>query len=153
MTVLAFNKKASHKYHTLETYEAGVVLYGFEVKAIREGKVDFEGSYIRIIDGKPVLVNLQIGRFSRQGDVLEYDPRRTRQLLLNAKEIEKLSSKTKEKGLTLAPLKLYTDHGLIKLSFAIARGKKEPQRKEELKKKQQDLDLKKAVKSNFDEEF
>lgn len=152
MTTLAYNKKASRKYNVLETFEAGIVLFGYEVKAVREGKANFEGSYIKFISGVPTVVNLNIGKYSKIGEVESVEERRDRTLLLNKKEIEKLILKTKEKGLTLVPLKFYTDHGFIKLSFGLAKGKNVPMRKEELKEKQQTLDLRRAEKQNFTDE-
>lgn len=143
MKTLAYNRDASREYLLLENFSAGVQLFGYEVKAVREGKVDFEGSFVKIVDGRPQILNLNIGRYSSQGNMpVETDARRTRPLLLKKYEIERIDAKANQKGFTLVPLKLITDHGLIKLEFALAKGKKVYQKKEDLKTKQVEKDLK-----------
>ena len=145
MKVFAENRKAFHNFQILDKYTSGIELFGFEVKAIREGKADFEGSFIKIENGRPVLVNMNIGKFSKQGDlVTEAGPKRARNLLLQKYEIDRVASKSAQKGYALAPLKLYADHGLIKLEFALVKGKKTFDKKRELKQKQIDMDLKRG---------
>ncbi len=147
MTALVTNRKAFHDFEVIERFEVGISLFGHEVKAIREGKADFEGSYVKIVDGKPVILNLNISKFSKQGNTFDgEDPRRTRDLLLKKYEVERLAVKTNEKGLSLVPLKFFTDHGLIKLEIALVRGRKKHAVKEHLKIKQQEIDLKKSAK-------
>src|SRR5438876_779190 len=115
MAVLAYNRKAHFEYKIDEVFEAGIALLGFEVKAIREGNVDFEGSFVKILNGRAILLNLHIGPFSRQGKTNEGgDTRRSRDLLLKKYEIDRLEVKADQKGLTLVPLKLKSEHGLIK---------------------------------------
>lgn len=144
---LAFNRKALHEYEVIDKYKAGIVLFGHEVKAVREGRVDFGDSYVKFLSNKPVILNLHIGPYSKQGDIIgSHEERRTRGLLLNKKEVEQLLSKVKEKGLSIVPLQLINDHGLIKLEIALAKGKKNIDKKRSLKEKQQERDLKREEK-------
>jgi len=135
--LLAKNRKAMFNRTLLEKYTAGIVLKGYEVKAIREGKVDFEGSYIKVINNEVVVINLNIGRYSKQSkDVDEFDSKRSRKLLLNKKEILDLSKKIMEKGKTAVPLALMIVNNNIKLEFAVVKGKKEFEKKQSAKEKQ-----------------
>ncbi|NMB91713.1 SsrA-binding protein SmpB [candidate division WWE3 bacterium] len=135
--LLAKNRKAMFNHTLLEKYTAGIVLKGYEVKAIREGKVDFEGSYIKVINNEVVVINLNIGRYSKQSkDVDEFDSKRSRKLLLNKKEILDLSKKIMEKGKTAVPLALMIVNNNIKLEFAVVKGKKEFEKKQSAKEKQ-----------------
>lgn len=146
MTALAFNRRLSHDYEIIDKYKAGVVLHGYEVKAAREGKVDFTDSYIKVEGGKLILVNLHIGRYSSQSqEVPDEQTRRPRELLLNGWEIQRLSQKTAEKGFSLVPLQLMNDHGLIKLELALVKGKKKFEKREDLKKKQTEMDMKREL--------
>ena len=147
MKILAQNKSAYHAYEVLEKFDAGLVLVGHEVKAIREGNVSFEGSFIKIVGGKPTLLNLHIGRYSRQSSLTEVDEKRTRELLLKAYETERIEAKSTQKGFSLVPLKLYSDHGLIKLEFGIVKGKKKKAIKGVLKERQQKIDLQREAKT------
>ncbi len=147
MASLAFNRKALHEYEVVDKYKAGVVLYGHEVKAVREGNANFVDSYVKFIDNKPVILNLHIGRYSRQSATIgDHEETRTRQLLLNKKEIGHLLSKVKEKGLSIVPLQFITEHGLIKLEIALAKGKQNIDKKKALKDKQQERELRKEEK-------
>lgn len=135
--LLAKNRKAMFNHTLLEKYTAGIVLKGYEVKAIREGKVDFEGSYIKVINNEVVVINLNIGRYSKQSkDVDEFDSKRSRKLLLNKKEILDLSKKIMEKGKTAVPLALMIVNNNVKLEFAVVKGKKEFEKKQSAKEKQ-----------------
>jgi SsrA-binding protein len=146
MGTLAFNRQARREYEILKTYEAGMVLKGYEVKSVKNGQINLKGSYIvikRIEDKKslaPFLVKAHISIYKPAGQKDEYDPYRDRQLLLNRDEISQLIGKSQESGLTLIPLKVYTKHKLLKLEIGVGRGKKKFDKREDIKKK--DLDRK-----------
>lgn len=135
MKALAENKRASFDYETLETYEAGLVLYGFEVKAIKTGHAGLKGSYVVLRNGEAYLVNAVIPPYQPLNTPEGYDPQRSRKLLLKKSEINCLIGKSKIKGLTLVPLRLYTKKYKIKLEFAIAKGKKKIDKREKIKKR------------------
>jgi len=145
--LLAKNRKALYDHELLEKYSAGVVLKGAEVKAIREKNVSFEGSYVQILHGVPYLVNMNIGRYSKQGKTfVEQDARRSRLLLLNQNEIDDLKRQLHEKGHTAIPLALVLKNNSIKLEFGVMRGKKEHQKKQVVKERQIERDLQAATK-------
>jgi SsrA-binding protein len=141
---IATNKKAYKDYFILETYEAGVVLTGTEVKSIRGGKVNFKDSYARLKDGEVYLLNLHISPYE-QGNRYNVDPERTRKLLLHRKQIDRLFGKTQEKGLTLVPTKIYMKEGLVKVEVAVAQGKKLYDKREEIKKAEVKRDLQRML--------
>lgn len=129
MTVLALNKRASYDYEFLEKFTAGLVLTGAEVKSAKNGSTNLKGSFVvfRGRDGKSpeaYLINAYIGAYRCAVNKESYEPERARKLLLRRREISHLVGKQQEKGLTLVPIKLYTERSLVKLEFAIARGKK-----------------------------
>jgi SsrA-binding protein len=153
MPTLATNKKAYLDFEILETYEAGLVLKGYETKAVKGGQIKLKGSHITIKytpKGKPelYLVNVHIPLYKYAGNVPEYDPERPRKLLLKNKEVLHLVGKRQEKGLTLAPLKVYTKRSLIKLEFALARGRKKYDKREVIKKREQDRKIRTLTKRN-----
>ena len=121
--VAAENRKARHDYHIHETYEAGIVLTGTEVKSLRAGKANLKDSYARIDNGELMLHNMHISPYD-QGNRFNHEPLRTRKLLMHRYEINKLIGKTQEKGYTLVPLKLYFTRGKAKVEVALATGKK-----------------------------
>ncbi|TCS95731.1 SsrA-binding protein [Hazenella coriacea] len=121
--VIARNRKATHDYHIEETFEAGIVLTGTEIKSIRQGKVNLQDSYARIDRGELFIVGMHISPFE-QGNRYNVDPTRTRKLLMRKKEIDKLLGVTKVKGLTLIPLDLHLRNGFAKVQLALGRGKK-----------------------------
>src|SRR5512140_2696925 len=120
-STLADNRKARHDYHFLETFEAGMVLLGTEVKAIREGRVNLRDSYAKAEGGEVFLFNVHISPYSHRG-YDEHDPLRRRKLLLHHQEIRKLIGKTVERGLTLVPTRMYFKNGRVKVALALARG-------------------------------
>ena len=120
---IATNRRARHEYSILETYEAGVVLRGTEVKSLRAGLVNFKDSYATVRNGEVWLLGCHINPYSHGTDA-NHDPERDRKLLLHAKEISRLAGKVAERGLTLVPLKLYFKAGRAKLELGLARGKK-----------------------------
>ena len=121
--VIAQNKKARHDYFIEETYEAGIVLTGTEVKSIRLGKVNLKDSYADVKGGEVFLHNMHISPYEK-GNIFNKDPLRSRKLLLHKREINKLIGYTQQKGLTLVPLNIYLKRGLVKVELAVARGKK-----------------------------
>lgn len=142
------NKKAFHDYIILDTYEAGIVLEGSEVKAAREGRVNLKDSHVRIIKGEVFLLNMHISHLSTAHSTYRPNERRDRKLLLNKKEIEKLFSKVTKDGVTIVALKLYfNSKNMIKAQIATAQGKKLHDKREDLKRKSQERDMKIALKS------
>ena len=121
--VIATNRKAWHEYHILEKYEGGMVLYGSEVKAIREGKANIKEAYVRFIDNELFTVGMHIGKYSNEG-YSTHSPVRPRKLLLHKRELSKIRKLVEEKGKTLIPLSLYLKHGRVKMEFGLAQGKK-----------------------------
>ena len=131
--VVLRNRKARHEYEILDTFEAGLVLRGAEVKSLRDGKASFTDAFARIDGGEAWLYSLHITPYE-SATVDAPDPKRTRKLLLNRHEIEKLASATREKGLTLVPLDLYFRRGHAKITLALARGKKLHDKRETLRR-------------------
>jgi len=121
--IIATNRKAWHEYHILEKYEGGIVLYGSEVKAIREGKANIKEAYVRFIDNELFTVGMYIGKYSNEG-YSTHSPVRDRKLLLHKKELIKIRKMVDEKGKTLIPLSLYLKSGRVKVEFGLAKGKK-----------------------------
>jgi SsrA-binding protein len=121
--LISSNRKARHDYHIDETYEAGIVLTGTEVKSVRAARVNLKDSYARVEDGELLLYNMHISPYE-QGNRFNHDPLRTRKLLMHRVEIGRLAGKVKEKGYALIPLKIYLKRGLVKVELALARGKK-----------------------------
>lgn len=131
------NKQAFHQYHILDRFEAGVQLLGSEVKSIRSGRIELSQSFIRIIGDEAVLVNANIPAY-QNAEIRNYNPQRTRKLLLHKKEIMSLIGKTSGKGVALLPLAIYEKHNLIKVEVGLGKNKKEfDQRK--IKKERDDI--------------
>ncbi len=131
---ITVNRKAQHEYFIIQTYEAGIVLVGTEVKSLREGKVNLVDSYATIKNGEVWLISAHISEY-RQGNINNHNPTRDRKLLLNKNEIRKLIGKTKEKGLTLIPLRMYFKNGRVKIEIALAKGKKSYDKRETIAKR------------------
>lgn len=131
----AANPRAGFDYEILETVEAGLVLKGFEVKAIRDGKASLRGAYVKIVGGKPMLIGAHIAPYQPGNTPETYDPDASRPLLFSKREINGLIGLAKERGLTLIPLKLYSKGRRVKLSVGIAKGKKKYDKRETIKKK------------------
>ena len=121
--VIATNRKAWHEYHILEKYEGGIVLYGSEVKAIREGKANIKEAYVRFIENELFVIGMHIGKYSNEG-YSTHTPVRDRKLLLHKKELLNLRKMVDEKGKTLIPLSMYLKGGRVKVEFGLAQGKK-----------------------------
>ncbi len=144
---VARNKKAFHDYEILDKYEAGLVLEGSEVKALREGRVNLKDSFIRIIKGEPFLLNAHISYLDHTNPHFKPDERRARKLLLHRKEIDKLIGKTSQDGLTIVPLSIYFNNkNLAKIQIALAKGKKLHDKRQALKEKQAKLEASRAMK-------
>jgi SsrA-binding protein len=131
---IAVNRKARHEFSIIQTYEAGIVLVGTEVKSLREGKANLVDSYALLKNGEIWLFSLHISEY-KQGNINNHIPTRDRKLLLNKSEIRKLIGKTKEKGLTLIPLRLYFKNGRVKVELALAKGKKVYDKRHDIAKK------------------
>jgi len=143
---IAENRKAHHDYHLLETFEAGVALLGTEVKAIREGRANLRDSFARVDNGEVYLYNVNISPYSHRG-YADHEPLRQRKLLLHRDEIRKLTGKTVEKGMTLVPTRMYFKNGRVKVSVSLAKGKKDYDKRETIKRREVDRETRAAVKS------
>ena len=141
------NRKAFHDYHLMETFEAGLVLLGTEVKAIREGRVNLRDSFARVEDGEVFLYNVNISPYSHRG-YADHEPLRRRKLLLHKDEIRKLIGKTVEKGMTLVPVRLYFKNGRVKVAVSLAKGKKDYDKRETIKRRETDRETRAAIKSH-----
>ena len=145
--IVSDNRKARYLYEILETYEAGIQLTGTEVKSIREGKVNLQDGYALIRNGEAWLINVHISPYTGIGQYFNHDPRRTRKLLLHRQEIRKLIGKVEQQGLTLVPLKIYLKRGLVKVNIALGKGKKLHDKREDLKRRQDQRDIQRAMKN------
>ena len=144
--IVADNRQARYEYEILATYEAGVELKGTEVKSIRAGKVNLRDGFALIRNGETLLLNVHISPHDTTGSYFNHDPRRTRKLLLHKEEIRKLVGQVDQKGLTLVPLRMYLKGGWVKVAIGLARGKKLHDKREDLKRKQDQRDMERALK-------
>jgi SsrA-binding protein len=146
--IVAENRKASHDYDLLETFEAGVVLVGTEVKAIREGRVNLRDSFCRVEGGEVYAYNVHISAYSHRG-YADHEPTRRRKLLLHQEEIRKLIGKTVERGMTLVPVRLYFKKGRVKLAISLAKGKKTHDKRETVRRREADRETRAAIKARI----
>jgi SsrA-binding protein len=144
--LVCVNRQARHNYFIDETYEAGLVLLGSEVKSLRDGKANLVDSYAQIRRGEAFLINAHISPYAGANQ-FNHEPTRTRKLLLHAREIERLTGKTKERGLTLIPLKLYFKDGRAKVELGLARGKKLYDKRDTLRRKVAEREVERSLKS------
>lgn len=144
--IVCVNRRARHDYFIEETYEAGLVLQGSEVKSLREGKANLKDSYARILKGEAFLLNAHISPYSAANQ-FNHEPTRTRKLLLHQQEIRRLAGRVQERGLTLVPLKLYFKNGRAKVELALARGKKLYDKRETLRRKTAEREMERSLKS------
>ena len=144
--IIAQNRKARHDYFIEETYESGIVLAGTEVKSVRQGNVNLRDSYAVIKDGEVFLYNMHISPYEK-GNIFNRDPLRTRKLLLNRREIDKLAGYVQQKGYTLVPLKVYLKRGWVKIELAVAKGKKIYDKRQSIAKR----DAQRAIERAFRE--
>ena len=142
---IAENRKAFHDYHILETFEAGIVLVGTEVKAIREGSANLRDSFARVEDGEIWVYNIHINAYSHRG-YSSHEPTRRRKLLLKRQEIRKLIGRTVEKGMALVPTRLYFKNGHVKVALVLAKGKQAHDKRETIKRREADRETRAAVK-------
>ncbi len=142
--ILSDNRRARHEYHLLERYEAGIALTGTEVKAARNGQVQLREGYAEIAGGEAWLVNVHIGHYAH-GNIYNHPIDRRRKLLLHRREIDKLTGKTREKGLTLVPTKMYLVKGRIKCEIAVARGKKAHDKRESIREREREAEARAAI--------
>lgn len=152
--ILAINKRASFDYEFLETYDVGLVLFGYEVKSIRSGQVNLKGSYISFKpdEGGKIaayLIGCHVSLYKFAGQMDAYNAERDRKILLRKKELDHLFSKKQEKGLTVIPVKLYTKGSFIKLEIAVGRGKKTYDKRESIKKRDENRQIKTLLKSKL----
>ncbi|MFA7314304.1 MAG: SsrA-binding protein SmpB [Candidatus Magasanikbacteria bacterium] len=148
MPQYATNKKARFDYEILETLEAGLVLTGAEVKSTRNKQIKLTGSFVTFHDSGAYLLNTHISKY-KYASIEGYDPERSRKILLNKKQIAYLTEKMHEKGLTIIPLSVYTKKRKIKVEIGICRGKKQFDKKRVLKKRQENRDIKRALKGDY----
>ncbi len=146
--VLLKNRRATYEYEISKKYEAGIVLTGAEVKSLRGGSGSFFGSYVKLMSGEAYLINAQISPY-QYADNRDYDPKKTRKLLLHKKELEEIEQLSQQKGRALIPLAFVLNNRNIKLEFAVARGKKEYDKRRDLKKKAQKRDVAREMKGKW----
>ena len=145
MKIVATNKKAYHDYHIEESLEAGMMLKGTEVKSLREGRANLKDSFARVENEEIFLYNCHISPYSH-GNIANHDPLRTRKLLMHKGEIQRLMGKMMQKGYTLLPLKIYFKDGKAKIELALAKGKKQYDKREDIKKRDAAREMEKAFK-------
>lgn len=146
MKIVAQNRKAFHDYFIEETLEAGMVLTGTEVKSLRDARANLMDSYVLIKDNEVFLFNCHISPYTH-GNIMNHDPVRTRKLLLHKKELVKLQAKAAQKGYSVIPLKIYFKDGRAKTEIGLAKGKKQYEKRETIKKKEADREIERAMKS------
>ena len=148
MKIIANNKKATFEYEILDKYEAGIKLQGTEVKSIREGSCNINDSYVIIKNNKPYILNMNIAKY-KNGNIFNHEETRTRELLLNKRECDKLVSKIKLDGLTLVATKAYFKDSLVKIEIALARGKKLQDKRETIKERDINRNMNKMIKDSY----
>lgn len=146
MADLTYNKLAKRDYELKDTFEAGLVLSGQEVKSVKAGQMKLQGSYVTIAKGEVWLIGALIPKWKPAGKLADYDPGQSRKLLLHKREVKHLIGKSREKGLTLVPIRVYTRHGKLKLEFGIGRGKKEYEKRELIKKRDVEREMRERMK-------
>ncbi len=144
--IISKNKKAYFDYEILEKLEAGIILSGHEVKSTKTGHINLKGSYVTISNNEAHLLNSHIAPY-RFADLKDYNPTRTRKLLLHRKEINHLIGKSQTKGISLVPLRVYIKNNFIKIEIGIARGKKKYDKREDIKKKEAKRNIQRALKN------
>jgi len=148
MKVILENKKALFNYSILEKFKAGIVLQGQEVKSIKTKKMGLRGSFVIVKESPPevFLIGANVPPYQPKNTPSDYDPKRSRKLLLRKSEIKQLIGKAKQKGLTMIPLKVYTDKGKIKIEFGIAKGKRKIDKRAQIKKRETEREIQRAMK-------
>lgn len=146
MNEISVNRRAYFDYEIFETYEAGIELLGFEVKSVKTGHINLAGSFAIIKDGKPQLLNTTIPPYQPKNAPVDYDPTRSRRLLLHKYEIKELIGAVSQKGLTIVPLKVYTKHNRVKVLIGLARHKKKGDKREIIKKRETKREIERVIK-------
>ncbi len=146
MTVLIDNRKAHFNYEIVDKYEAGIELLGFEVKSIKGGRAILAGAFAIVRGGEVYLMNMQIPPYQMGNTPLDYDPTRTRKLLLSKKQIKELEDQDSKKGLTMVPLSLYSKGRLVKVELAVVKGKKNYDKRDSIKKRETDIEIRREYK-------
>ncbi|MBI2640294.1 MAG: SsrA-binding protein SmpB [Candidatus Sungbacteria bacterium] len=149
MSDLALNRRAYFDYEILETHEAGIELRGFEAKAIKTGRINLAGAFAVIKNGEAWLLNATIPPYQPKNAPPDYDPTRSRRLLLHKSEIKEFIGKSAQKGLTIVPLKVYTKHNRIKVLIGLARHKKSKDKRETIKKRETQREIEREAKKEF----
>lgn len=147
MTILAKNKQAYFDYAIEHELEAGIVLTGQEVKSVKKGDVSLKGAHVTIHDSEAFLINAHISPYKYAGNLQGYEPTRSRKLLLKKDEISSLIGKYKEQGMAVFPLEFKAAHGLVKVKIGIGRGKKKYDKRESIKKKEDDRKIQRMIKA------
>lgn len=145
MSTLAVNKRAGFDYKLSEKYQAGLVLKGHEVKSVRLGHVSLKESFVALKDGELFLINAHISPYKQAGNLSDYDPQRSRKLMLKRSEIKSLIGKIREKGLTLVPIRMYTKGRLLKLELAVGKGKKEYDKRDSIKRREDERKIRRML--------
>ena len=142
---MASNRRVRYDFHLLEDFEAGLVLKGSEIKSIRDAKVDISNAYVRISDGEAWLVNAYIAPYESAGVWTQHEPLRERKLLLHRKEIEFLKGRVEQQGLTIVVQRIYIVRGVAKVGISLARGKRHEDRRETIRRRDQERDMARAM--------
>ena len=148
MKIISKNKKAMHEYFLTDKYECGIVLKGTEIKSVRAAKVSIKDAYARIKGNEIFIVNMHISKYNH-GNIFNHEETRTRKLLLHKKEIIKITNKVNQESLTLIPTLVYLEKGLCKIEIAIAKGKKNYDKRQVLKEKDANRRMEKAMKEHY----
>jgi SsrA-binding protein len=143
--MICTNRKARFEYEILDTIEAGIVLYGDEVKSIRQNKVSLEGSFAVVLENEVWMINCHIGEYDNRNNWRVLEPTRRRKLLLNRKEITKFAERSEEKGFTLIPLSMYFKNGVIKIELAVGKGKQLHDKRETERRKETEKEIKQFI--------
>lgn len=147
MSTLAVNKRAHFDYEISDKYEAGLVLTGQEVKSVKTGHISLKGSFVTVRGNELFLTNANIPPYKHAGDIKNYDPTRSRKLLLKKSEIKTLIGKSRVEGLTLVPIRVYTKKRLVKLEFGVGRGKKEFDKRQDITKREAERKIRRILKN------
>ncbi len=145
--IVADNRKARHDYDIEETFEAGIVLTGSEIKSVRAGRLNLRGSYARVFNEEVFLYEAHISPYEQSGTHFNHEPTRPRKLLLHRREISRIDGLVRQKGLTLVPTKLYFKGHCAKVELGVARGKKQYDKREDIAKREADRDIERFMKS------
>jgi SsrA-binding protein len=148
MTMYAINKRATFDYELLEKSEGGLVLSGYEVKSIKTGRVSLKGAFVTIKNGELYLTNAHIPAYQEKNVPQTYDPYRSRKVLIHKRELNSMIGKIKQKGLTLVPIKVYSKGRLIKLEFAVGKGKRKIDKREDIKKREANISIRRTLRGS-----